>query len=801
MSTDDKSASGKQDSPMVDWREKLRQRINRAAEGKPGDDKAAAPADASTSGQQAAGARPAPPPPPPPLRAGERAAGAEKGAVKPAPLAPRKPAGGKSGKNETEAAGEKSFSGKVSPPRPPVSRAATKGMSRPPRPAAGKTPPPPPRPPRPSPQAARPRPPKPPTRPKAAAATAPAAPRARPAPAAPAARQAATRRDGMEKPAEARKPASPAPMASTVPAAAATPAPAARPEPAPRPTEPEHEPAPAPEDFSAHPREQAPAPEHADVIADLEGLEHEPRQGSMLLPLLVVFIAVAAIAATAVYLFFYATGGKDKTRAASTPVIAPADKPVKTMLDGSVTQKPATSGKRKKIYDRITPQGGKPAATPAPAPSPAKPPAASGGAAEPALPPLPPPPTLDGQQGGIAPPAGKNAPDTAMTPPPPPISRDTKKTADITATPASGVVDRLREKASRAGAAELSMAARKLLAAERAKQTEQTAATGAKPRTGKNAAGAMTARESTRLSTGMAAPPTVSTPAKAARKISGKDRKDAKTRKIRTATLARPATDARAAEKAKARVKAPPRPRAKPRAAGAGTANRAIKTAPARPKATKTARSATVPPARKPAAQNTGGPIPIVPLQPRDTAEPRAFASITRPPAQGTAPAAAPEPVTSGRRANFKTVKVPGTPRAKANTAAAPRRIFSFNRGKTPPATTARPEPRKLAAATPAARQAQRPAAPRAGAGAGGYVVQLAAFRSEADARRAWQRIARKHGGALSGLSPIISKKQLGDAGTFYRLSIGTLGSRQQARKLCNTLIARGEPDCLIRKR
>ena len=80
-------------------------------------------------------------------------------------------------------------------------------------------------------------------------------------------------------------------------------------------------------------------------------------------------------------------------------------------------------------------------------------------------------------------------------------------------------------------------------------------------------------------------------------------------------------------------------------------------------------------------------------------------------------------------------------------------------------------------------------------------MVQLAAFRSQQDALRAWQRIRAKHGALLGGMQPIVSKANLGDAGTFYRLSIGTLPSRRAASRLCQRLIARGEPDCLIRKR
>ena len=80
-------------------------------------------------------------------------------------------------------------------------------------------------------------------------------------------------------------------------------------------------------------------------------------------------------------------------------------------------------------------------------------------------------------------------------------------------------------------------------------------------------------------------------------------------------------------------------------------------------------------------------------------------------------------------------------------------------------------------------------------------MVQLAAYRSQQDALRAWQRVRARHGATLGGMQPIITRKNLGDAGTFYRLSVGPLPSRAAANRLCQRLIARGEPDCLIRKR
>ena len=180
------------------------------------------------------------------------------------------------------------------------------------------------------------------------------------------------------------------------------------------------------------------------------------------------------------------------------------------------------------------------------------------------------------------------------------------------------------------------------------------------------------------------------------------------------------------------------------------------------------------------------------------------------PPAAGGAPAVrayAPPPVQAAPRPIAPPPAVP------------PRKVTNFNSGrkvtnftsahpatsfKRPPQAPARvaalPPRTPPQAATPRARP-PRATAPRAAAPTGkGYVVQLASYRSQADALREYQRIRARHARLLGALSPRIQKKNLGAAGTFYRLGVGPLASRAQASKLCNALIASGERDCLVRR-
>ncbi|HKQ94348.1 MAG TPA: SPOR domain-containing protein, partial [Aestuariivirgaceae bacterium] len=88
-----------------------------------------------------------------------------------------------------------------------------------------------------------------------------------------------------------------------------------------------------------------------------------------------------------------------------------------------------------------------------------------------------------------------------------------------------------------------------------------------------------------------------------------------------------------------------------------------------------------------------------------------------------------------------------------------------------------------------------------AGAAASGYVLQLASYKSEAEARADYERLRQRHGGIIGGLSPEIQKTDLAGGGTFYRLSLGPVDSRQAARTICGSLLAAGERDCLAKAR
>ncbi|MGQ0486287.1 MAG: SPOR domain-containing protein [Hyphomicrobiales bacterium] len=108
------------------------------------------------------------------------------------------------------------------------------------------------------------------------------------------------------------------------------------------------------------------------------------------------------------------------------------------------------------------------------------------------------------------------------------------------------------------------------------------------------------------------------------------------------------------------------------------------------------------------------------------------------------------------------------------------------------------PEPAQQVATLPEPAPPQQQSSSSAAAG-GGYVVQLASFRSEAEAQTEYGRLKAKHPGIIGGLPPRISQATVSGS-TRYRLGLGPLAAREQAVKLCSSLVAAGERDCLVRK-
>jgi cell division septation protein DedD len=115
-----------------------------------------------------------------------------------------------------------------------------------------------------------------------------------------------------------------------------------------------------------------------------------------------------------------------------------------------------------------------------------------------------------------------------------------------------------------------------------------------------------------------------------------------------------------------------------------------------------------------------------------------------------------------------------------------------------------------LAEAAPAAPEAVEVAPPVASvpaeaepspqfafSGDGQFLVQVAAFRSEAAADDAWRKAAAAEPSLYRGAAKHIQKADLGAKGVFYRLRIGTFAERSEAAAFCTALKDSGS-NCIV---
>jgi cell division septation protein DedD len=96
--------------------------------------------------------------------------------------------------------------------------------------------------------------------------------------------------------------------------------------------------------------------------------------------------------------------------------------------------------------------------------------------------------------------------------------------------------------------------------------------------------------------------------------------------------------------------------------------------------------------------------------------------------------------------------------------------------------------PKKVATAPAPATSTERPAHAK---GAGGFVLQVGAYKSDAEARAAWHAYEAKHP-VVGGYEPDIRRVELAGKGTWFRLRIGAFANSSEAATLCEKLKADG---------
>jgi cell division septation protein DedD len=121
-----------------------------------------------------------------------------------------------------------------------------------------------------------------------------------------------------------------------------------------------------------------------------------------------------------------------------------------------------------------------------------------------------------------------------------------------------------------------------------------------------------------------------------------------------------------------------------------------------------------------------------------------------------------------------------------------------------PAARATAPAPAPAAPAPVAATPAPAPAAPAPAVAAapagGGFVVQIASYPSEAEARSGWNTMKQRYGAVLANQTSDIKSADLGAKGTWYRLRIGPFADRAAADAACAQLKAQGG-SCMIAAR
>jgi len=224
--------------------------------------------------------------------------------------------------------------------------------------------------------------------------------------------------------------------------------------------------------------------------------------------------------------------------------------------------------------------------------------------------------------------------------------------------------------------------------------------------------------------------------------------------------------------------------------ADAGASSTPVKAAPAQMQAS------TTPAAAPPKA----APIAVAPA-------PKAIAVAPAPKAVAVAVAPAPKPVAVA--AAPKPAPVVTVPKP-APVAAAPLAVALAPKPAPATVKTVPTPPPAATVATGPATAAPRSlalvpskpapvAAATSPAATGGAVLQIGAYKSQADADAAWKAYKAKHAALLSGSADDVQQADLGDKGIWYRLRITGFPSKDVASAMCDRLKADGGV-CLLGK-
>jgi sporulation related protein len=204
------------------------------------------------------------------------------------------------------------------------------------------------------------------------------------------------------------------------------------------------------------------------------------------------------------------------------------------------------------------------------------------------------------------------------------------------------------------------------------------------------------------------------------------------------------------------------------------------------------------PPAPKPAPVAEAPPPKPAPTPVAPAPAPTAMTAAPPKPVVAPPPAAA-KPAAPAPKSVASLIQQSNTAPPPAKPVPAPKPVTpppAMKQALVPPPGPATGAPRQLGLATapppPVAKPIAAVPAPGPAAAAGGYVLQIGAYKSQADAEAAWKAYKGRHAALLTGYSENIQQVELGEKGTWYRLRVAGLGDREVALALCDRLKADG---------
>ena len=177
------------------------------------------------------------------------------------------------------------------------------------------------------------------------------------------------------------------------------------------------------------------------------------------------------------------------------------------------------------------------------------------------------------------------------------------------------------------------------------------------------------------------------------------------------------------------------------------------------------------------------------------SSEPRKIKTFS---VRGEQPDGAAAPVNSGQASGAKPARAAAAPATRTPPAATANANASSGSGPlslSPQGGAPSPaEPRTRVAATTPLQTA-----PQAASGGGGYLVQVASQKSEADAQASYRALQGKYSAVLGSRTPVIKRADLGDKGVYYRAMVGPFGSPDEASQFCGSLKTAGG-QCVVQR-